>query len=130
MSGGQGMSGSAATGKGALGTGALGTGALGTGALGTGAAGTGAAGPALAGAERRLQRQFLLALGGVLVVLGIVAAELGGPVALGAYLLVVAALVALGVRRARAVAARRTDRPEGRTCSCCTSTVYDPVEIR
>ena len=100
-------------------------------AAGSAAAGSGgsAAAPG-AGAERRLQRQFLLALGGVLVVLGIVAAELGGPLVLGAYVLAVAVLLALGVRRARTLAARRTPRPEGRTCSCCTSTVYDPVEIR
>ena len=35
------------------------------------------------------------------------------------------AFLALLVRRKRAA-----PRPAGRTCGCCTSTVYDPVEVR
>ncbi len=77
-------------------------------------------------AHRRLSTQFLVALGGVLVALGVVVADLGGPLGLLAYVGATLALLVLGVRRARAL----TPPPAGRTCGCCTSTVYDPVEVR
>ena len=83
-------------------------------------------GAAREAAVRRLSTQFLAACGGVLVVLGIVVADLGGPLALAAYVVVTLALIGLAARRARAL----TARPAGRTCSCCTGTVYDPVEVR
>jgi len=67
---------------------------------------------------------FPAALVGTLVVVGLALSTLG-PVVLACYVaLLVAALVAL-VRRARA-----ERRPAGSTCSCCTSTVHDPVELR
>ena len=75
--------------------------------------------------SRRVQVLFLLALGGVLVLFGLLAARLGGPVVLTAYAAVVLALLVAGARRARALAAP----PAGRTCSCCTSTVHDPVRV-
>ena len=73
-----------------------------------------------------LQRLFLLAAAGVLFALGLVVASFGpGPVA--AYAGAVAILVGFGVRRARAMA--RAQQPAGRTCTCCTSTVHDPVQV-
>ena len=73
-----------------------------------------------------LQRLFLLAAAGVLFALGLVVASFGLLV-VTAYAGVVLLLVGLGVRRARAVV--RSQRPGGRTCTCCTSTVHDPVQV-
>ena len=73
-----------------------------------------------------LQRLFLLAAAGVLLALGLVAASFG-LAAVTAYAGAVVVLVGFGVRRARAVA--RAQRPAGRTCTCCTSTVHDPVKV-
>jgi hypothetical protein len=67
---------------------------------------------------------FLTALLGVLVVVGLALAPLGW-IAEAPYLLVVALGVGLLVRRARVV-----KTSHGRTCNCCTSTVFDPVEVR
>ena len=77
-----------------------------------------------------LQRLFLLAAAGVLLALGLVVASFGR-FALTAYAGVVLLLVGLGVRRARAVVRSRQPaaRPVGRTCTCCTSTVHDPVQV-
>ncbi len=75
--------------------------------------------------DRRLQVQFLIAFAGVLVVLGLVVGELAGPVGLGVYAVAVTGLVAAGARRARL----RALPPPGRTCTCCTSTVHDPVRV-
>jgi hypothetical protein len=77
---------------------------------------------------RRLAVLFLSALLGLAVVGALVAAMLG-PWVLAAYLVVeVAGLVVLA-KRARTVRAA-FHRAQGRTCTCCTSTVFDPVEIR
>ncbi|HEU0103729.1 MAG TPA: hypothetical protein VFR07_15520, partial [Mycobacteriales bacterium] len=50
------------------------------------------------------------------------------------YALAALAVVAVGVARGRRVLApptrASTPRPAGRTCTCCTSTVHDPVEVR
>ena len=81
---------------------------------------------AAAPAVRRLQVLFLLALGGVLVVLGLVVHAVGGWPALAVYVVVVLGLLAFGAWRARVALAP----PPGRTCTCCTSTVHDPVEVR
>jgi hypothetical protein len=75
---------------------------------------------------RRLQVLFLLSLAGVLLAVGIVVADLGGPLAALAYAVVVGGLLLVAAARARAAAAP----PPGRTCTCCTSTVHDPVEVR
>ena len=76
---------------------------------------------------RRLQVLFLLALLGVLLAAGLVVADLGGPLAAGAYAVVMVGLVLAVAARSRAAAAAP---PPGRTCTCCTSTVHDPVEVR
>jgi hypothetical protein len=67
-------------------------------------------------------RLFRVALLAVLAAVGVAASALGW-VALAAYVLLVVALLALAVRRQR-------PQTDGRTCSCCTSTVFDPVEVR
>ena len=77
--------------------------------------------------SRRLQVLFLLALVGVLAAAGLVVADLAGPVAATGYAVVTAGLLLAVAARARAAA---DARPAGSTCSCCTSTVHDPVEVR
>ena len=67
-------------------------------------------------------RLFAFSLLCVLTAVGVAVSALGW-VALAAYALVVVTLLVLAVRRQRAQTA-------GRTCSCCTSTVFDPVEVR
>ena len=75
---------------------------------------------------RRLQVLFLLALLGVLAAAGLVIADLGGPVAAVVYAVLVVGGLLHAAGRARAAAAP----PAGRTCTCCTSTVHDPIEVR
>ena len=65
---------------------------------------------------------FAVTLGLVLTAVGFAVSALGW-LALSAYLVMVVALLVLAVRRQRA-------RTDGRTCECCTSTVFDPVEVR
>ena len=85
----------------------------------------------MTGFSKRLGLLFLVALVGVLAMIGaVLGRELGGPVALG-YALVVIALLATG-----SVLARRQERAAadarlaaGRTCTCCTGTVHDPVQV-
>ena len=68
-----------------------------------------------------MMRLFAAALVLVLAAIGVAVSALGW-VALSAYLLFVVTALGLAVRRQRAQQA-------GRTCSCCTSTVFDPVEV-
>jgi hypothetical protein len=76
----------------------------------------------------RLAVLFLLAMTGVFVAIGLVAASLG-PFVLPGYLVGVTVFVALLGRRARTQRATAV-HDSGRTCQCCTSTVFDPIEIR
>ena len=69
-----------------------------------------------------MTRLFAVALVAVLTAVGVAVSALGWA-ALTAYVVVLLALLALAVRRERKQAA-------GRTCSCCTTTVFDPVEVR
>ena len=80
--------------------------------------------------NRRLAALFLLALLTVLVALGVAAATLGAWVLAG-YLVGVAVLLVLLVRQARAARRRQEHERQlaGRSCSCCTSTVFDPIEV-
>lgn len=71
----------------------------------------------------RLQALFVLSLVAVLVAVGGVLWSVAGPWVALAYVAVVAALLVLGVRRARDAA------PPPPTCSCCTSTVHDRVQV-
>jgi uncharacterized membrane protein YoaK (UPF0700 family) len=80
----------------------------------------------------RLAKLFVVALTGALVVVGIALASLGWAV-LAPYLLLVVLGFGVLVRRARVLRAHQHEQHEqrgGRTCGCCTSTVFDPVEIR
>ena len=76
---------------------------------------------------RRLQVLFLLALLGVLGAAGLVVADLGGTLPATAYAAVALGGLLYAAGRARSAAAAA---PPGRTCTCCTSTVHDPVEVR
>ena len=74
----------------------------------------------------RLAALFVTAALGLLVAVGLLLSTFGWyveiPYAAGV-------LVALGLllRRARLL---RVPQEDGRSCSCCTSTVFDPVEVR
>ena len=77
---------------------------------------------------RRLALLFLLAVAGVLVALGLVVAAVGGAAAGAVYaVVVVGALVVAGQLAKRRVRAARF--AQGRTCTCCTGTVHDPVQV-
>jgi hypothetical protein len=69
-----------------------------------------------------IPKLFSVALLCLLTAIGFAVSALGW-VALAAYVLVVVGLVFRAVRRERA-------RTAGRTCECCTSTVFDPVDVR
>ena len=77
---------------------------------------------------RRLAALFLLAVTGVLVAVGAVLGAVAGPVAVVVFAVAVLALVFVGAqlvkRRARAAAFAA-----GRTCTCCTGSVHDPVQV-
>ena len=69
-----------------------------------------------------IPKLFAVALVCVLTAVGFAVSALGW-VALAAYLVLVVAAIAWAVRRSRPV-------DDGRTCTCCTSTVFDPVEVK
>jgi len=78
--------------------------------------------------SRLLAALFLAALLGTLTAIGVALSSLGWLV-VGPYLVLVAAALILMVRRARSLVAQ-AKHASGRTCTCCTSTVFDPVEVR
>ena len=91
-----------------------------------------------AGAARAVERAvpqrvavpFLLALLGVLAALGVAVHALAGGVGLAAYAVAVAALLGGLGRTARRLVRQRAARPPAsRTCSCCTGSHSDPVEV-
>ncbi|GAC1440267.1 MAG: hypothetical protein NVSMB55_04250 [Mycobacteriales bacterium] len=69
---------------------------------------------------------FLLAAGGVIFLLALVVTLLLGPIGLAAFSLLLATTLAVAIGRARRRRARWT---AGRTCTCCTGTVHDPVQV-
>jgi hypothetical protein len=75
---------------------------------------------------RRLQVLFLLALLGVLVAVGLVVADAGGPAAAAAYAALVLALLVVGAVRARRAAEPR--RPV-QHCACCDGDHTAPVQV-
>ena len=77
---------------------------------------------------RRLQLLFLVAVVGVLACVGLLLGAVAGPVAAVGYAVVVLVLLAVGARRARA-AQERARRAAGRSCTCCTTSQHDPVEV-
>ena len=74
----------------------------------------------------RIAVSFLLAVGGVLLMIGLVLERALGRVAvIGYVILLMVPLVAGLVGGAR----RRSRLAAGRTCTCCTGTVHDPVQV-
>ena len=78
--------------------------------------------------SRRPQVLFLAALLGVLVCVGLLVVGLAGPVAAGAYSVLVLGLLVVGAARAKA-AQERARRAAGRSCTCCTTSQHDPVKV-
>jgi hypothetical protein len=74
----------------------------------------------------RLAALFTGAVLGLLVAVGLVLSTFGWIVVIP-YAAVVLVGVGFVARRARAL---RSPEVDGRTCSCCTSTVFDEVEVR
>ncbi len=77
---------------------------------------------------RRVAVVFLVALFGVLAVLGALAWRVGGPVALVVYALAVVVLLGVLTVRARRLVESQREQA-GHTCSCCTSSQHDPVQV-
>jgi hypothetical protein len=76
--------------------------------------------------SRQVRVSFLLAFSGVIFMLGTVVAAVAGPIAASAYAaLVLAPLVLAAVSKRR----RRARLTAGHTCTCCTGTVHDPVQV-
>ena len=78
--------------------------------------------------SRRLLALLCGAVLGVLLVLGLAVTALLGAVGGAVYAVVAVALVAVGAARGRRLLAPPA-RPAGRTCDCCTTTHFDPVEV-
>ena len=78
--------------------------------------------------SRRLLALLCAAVLGVLVVLGLAVTALLGAVGGAVYAVVALGLVVVGVVRGRRLLAP-PPRPAGRTCDCCTTTHFDPVEV-
>ena len=76
---------------------------------------------------RPLAALFLLALGGLVVAVGIVLADVGGVPVLAVYLVLVLALLAAGAVRVRRAAASRA-RPAAH-CTCCDGDHSAPVRV-
>jgi hypothetical protein len=77
---------------------------------------------------RRLLALLCLSLVGVLAAVGLVVHAVAGPAGAVGYAVVAVVLVACGAVRGRRVLAP-PPLPPGRTCTCCTTTHYDPVEV-
>jgi hypothetical protein len=75
---------------------------------------------------KRVAVPFLLASAGVLLMIGLIVNRALGHVALLGYLLLLLAPLVAGVV---AAARRRNRRAAGHTCTCCTGTVHDPVQV-
>jgi hypothetical protein len=69
---------------------------------------------------------FLLAAAGVFFLLTLVVKVLLGLVAVVLFVLVLALPLVRAIHRARR---RRARLAAGRTCTCCTGTVHDPVQV-
>ena len=76
--------------------------------------------------SRQVRVTFLLAFSGVLGLIGLLLNALLGPVALVAYVGLLSAPFLAAVVSARR---RRARVSAGRTCTCCTGTVHDPVRV-
>ncbi len=77
---------------------------------------------------RRLGTLFLLALLGILVMLGSVLWRFAGTVPVVVYAVVVLVAGVFAIRTAKR-RLRALSRTEGRSCTCCTTSVHDPVKV-
>ncbi len=77
---------------------------------------------------KRLAGLFLLALLGILLMFGVVVARLAGPTPTAGYAVLVLVLGVLATRSAKH-RMRLLARAQGRTCTCCTTSVHDPVKV-
>ena len=77
---------------------------------------------------RRLGVLFLLALLGILVMVGAVVGRVAGTWPLLAYVVVVVVAGVLATRTAKR-RLRALNRAQGRSCTCCTTSVHDPVKV-
>jgi hypothetical protein len=75
---------------------------------------------------RRIAVPFLLAVAGVLLMLGLVVDRALGRLALATYIVLLVAPLVAGVI---ATARRRSRLAAGRTCTCCSGSVHDPVQV-
>ncbi len=78
--------------------------------------------------SRRLLALMCVAVLGVLVAVGLVVAALAGPVAAAVYGVLALVLVLAGAVRGRRLLAP-PPLPPGRTCRCCTTSHFDPVQV-
>ena len=78
--------------------------------------------------SRRLLALLCAAVLGVLLTVGLAVAALAGPVVAGVYAVLAVALVVVGAVRGRRLLAPRP-LPAGRTCTCCTTSHFDPVKV-
>ena len=76
----------------------------------------------------RLAGLFLAAVLGVLLAVGLAVSMLGST-ALILYLAGVLAIAVPVVRKARSLKRMQSRPGPGQTCTCCTSTVHDPVQV-
>jgi hypothetical protein len=76
--------------------------------------------------SRQVRVSFLLAFSGVLFMLGTLIAVVAGPVGVLAYVSLLLTPLVFAIVSARRRTARLT---AGRTCTCCTGTVHDPVQV-
>jgi len=75
---------------------------------------------------RRIAVPFLLAAAGVAFIVGLVIYAVAGIIAVLSYLLLVLSPLVSWFRTSRL---RSTRLAAGRTCTCCTGTVHDPVQV-
>ena len=78
--------------------------------------------------SRRLLALLCASVLGVLVAVGVLVGALAGPVGVAVYAVAAVALVVLGALRGRRLLAP-APLPPGRTCTCCTTTHFDPVKV-
>ena len=77
---------------------------------------------------RQLAALFLLAVTGVLVAIGLVVGAVLGTVAAVIYSAAVLTLLLVGAQLVKS-RARVAAIQAGRTCTCCTGSVHDPVQV-
>ena len=78
--------------------------------------------------SRRLLALLCAAVLGVLLAVGLVVASVAGVIGAVVYGVAALALVVVGAVRGRRLLAP-PPLPAGRTCTCCTTTHFDPVKI-